>query len=213
MNYFGISEARLDFSDLIHLEFLDIKENLLQYIPGNLENLKSLKYLDLSYNKLRRLPEYFKSNLETLILDGNKLKDQTKLPTWIIKLKALKTLSLAAVWFKELIDVFIEDISLNSLVKLDLRCSNIDLIPQSLMYLEKLEVLELGNCREIMDSAVTHWNRTECSFKVSFTSTFQFEFTNLILIIFYYPSQRMKSMLVLNWISVLVFLIWLKRTV
>jgi len=178
MQYFGISEARLDFSDLIHLEFLDIKENLLQYIPGNLEDLQSLKYLDLSYNKLRRLPEYFQSNLETLILDGNELKDQTKLPTWIIKQNALQILSLAAVGLKELIDVFIGDISLNNLVKLDLRCSNIDLIPQSLTYLENLEVLELGNCRDIMDNALTHWNRTKCSFEVSFSFTLHFEFKN-----------------------------------
>ena len=163
----GPAGERFSFSGLLKLEHLDIGENLLQYFPGNLEDLINLKYIDFSFNRLRRLPEYMKSeDLETLILDGNELYDQTELPTWIVKLNKCRTLSLAGAWLKELVDVFKAGVCLNNLLWLDLKSSNIDMIPVSLLNLEKLERLQVGNCHTVRDTTTKQFHRIHCSYEV-----------------------------------------------
>ena len=159
----GPAGERFSFSGLLKLEHLDIGENLLQYFPGNLEDLINLKYIDFSFNRLRRLPEYMKrEDLETLILDGNELYDQTELPTWIVKLNKCRTLSLAGAW----LNVFKAGVCLNNLLRLDLRSSNIDMIPVSLLNLEKLERLQVGNCHTVRDTTTKQFHRIHCSYEV-----------------------------------------------
>jgi hypothetical protein len=85
-----------DFSKLIKMERLNLKQNVITNIHTNaLGNLKELRTLDLSYNRITTLsPGLFQSNskLESLFLGGNKL--------WtigpIVHSISLKTLDIAS---------------------------------------------------------------------------------------------------------------------
>lgn len=63
-------------SSIKQLELLDISDNKLKKLPQSITNLKNLKGLDLAYNKLKRVPEsvYSLKNLKWLDLSYNKIK-------------------------------------------------------------------------------------------------------------------------------------------
>ena len=82
-------------NNLIYLEYLeevDLYDNQLKKIPSVLNELKSVKYLRLSANKIQRIENIFKlSDLRELDLRDNKI---LKVPKGLLKLKNLQGLYL-----------------------------------------------------------------------------------------------------------------------
>lgn len=70
--------SKLNFKSLFKLESLDLKDNQIEWIDGDtFDDLRSLKDLDLSVNKLARIDENWLKNLvnlEELNLSSNQIK-------------------------------------------------------------------------------------------------------------------------------------------
>ena len=110
-----INKANLNKLAVIFLSFFFIITTL----PKTFGQLKSLKELNLSWNKIETLPDSIGSlsSLETLILSKNKL---SKIPESFGKLSSLREL-----WLHE---------------------NNLESLPESFLELESLKVLQLdGN--------------------------------------------------------------------
>lgn len=74
-----MTEVPSSISKLTKLRILAIRDTSISTIPS-IENLLSLKYIDLSHNNISRIPNEFLSegrfpNLEVLLLDGNPIKN------------------------------------------------------------------------------------------------------------------------------------------
>ena len=118
---------------------LGLYEKGLTSLPDTIENLKSLKKLNLSYNKLTSLPDTIKNlnSLKELILSSNQL---TSLPESIGNLKSLQTIGLS----NNKLTTLPESIgNLKSLQTLGLSNNWLTTLPDTLGNLESLKELDL----------------------------------------------------------------------
>lgn len=169
LNAMGLTRVPLEVFNLTHLQLLDLRNNFLEELPGNISllanltelrlrgnrltkipvelcGLTKLKYLQISDNRLKELPDGLGllSNLEIMDLNSNSLK---KLPKSFFKLKSLKRLFLK----NNKLRVLPKEVAqLSNLVRLDLRNNQTRRIPKEITFLESLENLGLsGNPFEI----------------------------------------------------------------
>ena len=141
-----------------------ILELNLKNIPKEFKNFKYLKYLDLSYNKIKIIPYNIKhlSNLEKLNLNYNNIKYISKNIKYLINLKFIflnnNEIKIIPKEIKYLINLnilflknnFIEIIPneikyLINLTELDLSYNKIKIIPNEIQYLINLEYLIFTN--------------------------------------------------------------------
>jgi hypothetical protein len=66
-------EHALSFLDLSSVRYINLSKNKLSELPPSLAGMKNLEHLDISNNALRKLPGYLLSlsNLHTMKADGN----------------------------------------------------------------------------------------------------------------------------------------------
>ena len=130
---------------LTELEFIEelcfYNYNLFK-VPKSIGKLKGLKVLDLGFNMFKNLPSSIQSltNLETLILDYNKIVDWD----FLMYVPKLKKLNLIECGIEEVPDTLW---SLTSLEHLDLRWNKIAELPKDIGKLESLKVLRLNQNR------------------------------------------------------------------
>ena len=139
--------------------------NTINYI---LERLPNLKCLNLSFNKLPKIPEavYKLSKLEQLIICGNGIEDDYS-----------DSASYPKSWLN--IDENIHDLS--NLQVLDLRSNNIKIFPRGIIELSNLKKLDLSNneLREIPEAIEQLLNLTELDLSYNELTTLPSSFLNL----------------------------------
>ena len=124
---------------LMNLTELYLSNNYFFDIPESICNMKQLRILDMSYNRLTFFPEYFAKLqcLEVLNLTWNKLP---VLPKSILLLPVLKTLIL----HHNQIHTIDKEISrCSSLLRVDLSHNQISFVPLEFCSLNQLETLDL----------------------------------------------------------------------
>lgn len=129
---------RIGFKKNHSITNLDLSENKLKRIPKSIRRLKHLKHLDLSKNEIKRIPCFIK-NMDSLVelkLNYNQLKSLSKRD--IRKLKKLKSIHFGANGISELPD------NLELLTKLEtlnLGINQINKVPPSFSQIKSLEHL------------------------------------------------------------------------
>ena len=124
---------------LMNLNELYLLQNSYFDIPEPICYLKHLKLLDMSYNRIASIPDYFErmTSLEVLILTHNKL---TILSKSIGRLPSIQKLILD----HNSIHAIEKEIGNNvSLIKLDLSHNSLSFLPDEFSQLEQLETLDL----------------------------------------------------------------------
>ncbi|XP_048214348.1 lumican [Perognathus longimembris pacificus] len=116
------------FDGLVNLTFVHLQHNQLkeESVSASLKGLKSLEYLDLSFNQMSKLPSDLPASLLTLYLDNNKISN---IPDEYFKrFSALQYLRLS---HNELADGGVPGNSFNvsSLLELDLSYNKLKSIP------------------------------------------------------------------------------------
>ena len=146
-----LQEIPEDICQLINLTLLNLGNNELKEFPSAICQLTNLRELDLgSYsqgNSISEIPaEIGKlTNLTRLSISSNKIK---KIPSEIGLLKNLKKLNLGTSFSDQgnlLTEIPIEIGQLTNLAELNLAKNKITSLPHSLVMLEKLKELDLGN--------------------------------------------------------------------
>ncbi|CAI9303504.1 unnamed protein product [Lactuca saligna] len=131
-------------SNLVTLEMRRSKIILL-WEGGERKVLEKLRFLDLSYSKLKTLDLRLVPNLETLTLTG--CSDLVEFPDGIWKLEHLKSLELDGC---KLLEKLSEDLHrLRYLEKLNLSSTSIEYLPDSISILKHLKYLQLDRCQLI----------------------------------------------------------------
>ncbi|GBP26034.1 Protein lap4 [Eumeta japonica] len=136
-------DMKLKDYNLISLQSLELRENLLKSLPESLKNLTKLERLDLGDNELEELPGFIGElpALEELWLDHNKLQF---LPPEIGNLKALVCIDVS----ENKLEVLPEEIGgLSSLTDLHLSQNMLETIPDGIGTLSKLAILKLDQNR------------------------------------------------------------------
>lgn len=129
---------RIGFKKNYSVTNLDLSENKLKRIPHSIRKLKHLKSLDLSKNEIKRIPCFIK-NMDSLVelkLNYNQIKSLSKRD--IRKLKNLKSIHIGANMISELPDNLE---LLTQLQTLNLGINQINRVPPSFSELKKLEHL------------------------------------------------------------------------
>lgn len=134
-------------SGLPNVESLYANNNQITEIPASIKDLKSLKFLGLSFNDIRVVPGYLGvlPKLQTVDLVGNSISD---IEEGFFKSKSLESLNLSLNELEEIPE------SIGSLAKLDsliLVGNKISTIPDSIKQLGKLEnlILSCNRMKEI----------------------------------------------------------------
>eukprot|EP00053_Salpingoeca_punica_P016777 m.159588 g.159588 ORF g.159588 m.159588 type:complete len:1052 (+) comp17043_c0_seq1:343-3498(+) len=178
------------------LNTLILKKNHLERLPNELIQLRTLRVLDLSYNRLTELPANFGMlvNLRTLYASGNKLtaipqslfgitnlerldfaeNNITELPPMIGQLKGLLELSLSNNKITFLPGSIGDCVNL---VKLELENNQLQRLPSTLCKLRKLETLALAQ-NPMVEPPVSVVNQG-CQAILSHLATMDFEVLNL----------------------------------
>lgn len=116
------------FEGLVNLTFIHLQHNQLkdEAISSALKGLKSLEYLDLSFNQMAKLPSDLPASLLTLYLDNNKIASIAA--DYFKKFSGLQFLRLS---HNELVDSGIAGNAFNvsSLLELDLSYNKLKNIP------------------------------------------------------------------------------------
>ncbi len=175
---YNLNSFPLDVLDLVHLEELYLNHdnaadektitlpedywwevsfdnNIINYLPNEINKLQDLKKLYLDQVDLINLPDSFcdLSNLEELSLRNNGLK---KLPNDFGKLSNLKSLDLSFNSLESLPESFQ---NLNQLEELYLTNNNFSKFPKVLYKLKNLKIIKLNNVDGI-------WNETKDRFNI-----------------------------------------------
>ncbi len=118
---------------------LDLSKQKLEEIPQEIYRFKALKYLDVSRNNLKELPDFLDSltNLEVLDAGKNKL---TAFPTAICRMGKLKTLVLNRNEFAAIPECIVFATALEFI---DLWDTPVYAFPQGLSQLSELKKLDL----------------------------------------------------------------------
>ena len=134
-HFYSFSES---FSNFKQLEILEINGNLTE-IPPTIGEIKSLKYIDFSWNNLKSLPNELANlpNLGILLLNGNKF---TIFPEIICELYNLEEIQLYHNAITEIPSCISNLKKLNTLNLFD---NNIKTIPPELLSLPNLESIAL----------------------------------------------------------------------
>ncbi|EPR79023.1 Leucine rich repeat protein [Spraguea lophii 42_110] len=116
------------------LKYLDLSKNCI--IEFDISNLKNLKILNLSYNRLEEIPSNFTmlENLKELILDSNLF---ITLPEILFRLKSLSFLSLNCNEIKDLTNLIEND----TLEIISLNFNRFSVIDSTILKLKKLRKL------------------------------------------------------------------------
>ncbi|TEA42271.1 hypothetical protein DBR06_SOUSAS1810030, partial [Sousa chinensis] len=133
----------LSFLCLYNLASLELRENLLTYLPDSLTQLRRLEELDLGNNEIYNLPESIGAllHLKDLWLDGNQLSE---LPQEIGNLKNLLCLDVS----ENRLERLPEEISgLTSLTDLVISQNLLETLPDGIGKLKKLSILKVDQNR------------------------------------------------------------------
>lgn len=135
----GILMLPANFKDLKNLKYLNLSYNKLSEFPDVICSLKKLKTLDLSHNFIVEIPEQLLlcKDLEKLTIAANPI---IKFPHGIQELENLRVLNLSNTNIKTRELKFAK---LKKLEELHLNFNEINKLPESLKQLEKLLVLKL----------------------------------------------------------------------
>lgn len=144
---------------LEHLEFLDIQQNDLEYIPKEISQLKKLKCIDIRNNQINALPDCFKDILELkkLYLGNNTFTEVPKLLSSCHSLELidftnnqladgmeylLQSTSITNIYLENnCISQFpFHQIRDNQLLELNLMGNSLDIVPDKIPHIGKLYV-------------------------------------------------------------------------
>ncbi|KAJ7406394.1 Leucine-rich repeat-containing protein 1 [Pitangus sulphuratus] len=149
--------------DLYNLASLELRENLLTYLPESLAQLQRLEELDLGNNELYHLPETIGAlfNLKDLWLDGNQLAE---IPQEVGNLKNLLCLDVS----ENKLECLPEEISgLTSLTDLLVSQNLLQVLPDGIGKLRRLSILKvdqnkliqltdsIGDCESLTELVLT----------------------------------------------------------
>ncbi|XP_043249061.1 leucine-rich repeat-containing protein 40-like isoform X2 [Colletes gigas] len=135
----NLSELPLGMGYLVRLISLDVSHNMLKELPSDLTSMRVLQKLDVSYNRLEELPPLGElRKIETVMLQTNKLTTFPDLSGCTL----LKVLHLADNDITEIDMSCFEGIG--QLKILTLGNNKIDAIPEEIIKLVNLEILDLS---------------------------------------------------------------------
>lgn len=142
----GLTLLQPEWVDLLqHYSKLNLSNNYITNLPGNLLNLKSLSRLELQENRLEKLPELLFSKLpllKTLNLAHNKIQKLPNIEKWST---SLVNLDLSYNKMEE----FPEEVNGISLTMLNIAHNNFDQVPLGICKIKTLENLDFSGNEEI----------------------------------------------------------------
>ncbi len=145
------------FKSYKSLETLDLSKNNLKQFP-NIRNCKKLKALSLRENNLtlQDLPNHFKSNVESIELQINKIKS---VPSSFGSLTKLKKINLN---YNEIESIDAGFSQLTNLEQLGLYQNNLTTVPDALYLLPSLKEIDLYfNQIKQVDNRISNWKNLE----------------------------------------------------
>jgi len=126
---------------LKRLEELNLAECAIKSLPRDFAELEHLQVLNLAFNRLTELPQDFKRLVELTDLDLE-CNPLTALPDGFWELSKLKNLSLEDTKLTSITGIHL----LEALEELDLRDSQIAIIPEEIGKLSQLKILKVARC-------------------------------------------------------------------
>uniref|UniRef100_A0A671LBE1 Leucine-rich repeat-containing protein 1-like n=1 Tax=Sinocyclocheilus anshuiensis TaxID=1608454 RepID=A0A671LBE1_9TELE len=152
-----------NIGNICHLVSLELRENLLTYLPESLSQLQKLEELDVGSNELYNLPETIGClvSLKDLWLDGNQLSE---IPPELGSMRSLTCLDVSENKLEHLPE---EMGNLLSLTDLLVSQNLIDMLPEGLGKLRRLSILKadqnrlvhlpesIGNCESLTELVLT----------------------------------------------------------
>jgi len=143
------------------LKYLDLSWNKIKDIPNSIFNLKNLEELNLKYNEITSISDKLENleNLKKIYFHWNYLE---KIPDSIFKLKKLEEIYLGQNKITSLPDKFEE---IYYLKKLDLSYNKIDSLPNSIYKLKHLEQIDLKHNFNLIAIALTNPNLKSCNYE------------------------------------------------
>lgn len=156
----GLTLLREEWVDLLqNYRKLNISRNYIKDVPSNLLNLKSLTRLELQENNLESVPEFLFSklpSLQTINLSHNRIK---KLPDIIKWSTFLRNLDLSY----NKMTLFPKEVSGISLKMLSLSHNNFDKVPLGVCKISTLENLDISGNEDIHELPLEMGHLTKLS--------------------------------------------------
>jgi len=147
--------------ELRDLKRLDLSQNKLSSIPDAITKLSSLEWLNLSNNQLEQIPDciYKLSNLQILLIAGNKIGF---ISDSIFKLRNLRIIDLSKNLLQNIPEPTSNSPYLEYLEWLDVSHNQLESMPSKFMEFEEIRVLDLSNNRLEVFNFDEHPSNIEC---------------------------------------------------